>query len=95
MRRPLLFVIVLVIGGLNAIAAHAQSETYKVHPLEGQPVAGKLGDITHDKVSLQRSSGTKDFAVNDIKFVQLPSEPRDLLKARIAALDGNDAPCWN
>jgi tetratricopeptide (TPR) repeat protein len=88
--RLLIFAIVLIIGGLNAAVARAQSDTYKVHPLEGPPVAGKLGDITHDKVSLQTSSGTKEFAVNEIKFVQLPSEPRDLLEARIAALDGND-----
>ncbi|HEY2762120.1 MAG TPA: hypothetical protein VGI75_15285, partial [Pirellulales bacterium] len=91
MSRPLRFLIVLTIGALVPAVGFAQSDTYKVHPLEGQPVAGKLGDITHDKVSLQTASGTKEFAVNEIKFVQLPSEPRDLTEARIAALDQNDS----
>ena len=75
---------------LSASAAFAQSsDTFRVHPLNGQAVAGRLGDITRDKVTLQSPGGAKEFAVNEIKYVQLPSDPRDLLEARNAAFDEN------
>jgi hypothetical protein len=44
--------------------------------------------MTKDKVRLELTSCNKEFAVNEIKFVQLPSEPRELTEARNFALDG-------
>jgi hypothetical protein len=80
--------IALVISAFFAANARAQSEYYRVHPLTGTPAIGRLGEMTKDKVRLELSSGNKEFAVNDIKFVQLPSEPRELTEARNFALDG-------
>src|SRR5262249_45594483 len=73
----------------SATSAAAQSEVYRVHPLNGQPVTGRLGDMSKDKVVLQVGSTTKEFPVNEIKFVQLPGAPRDLIEAQNAAGDGD------
>jgi len=67
----------------------AQAEVYRVVPASGQPVTGRLGEITRDSVRLQVGSTSKEFAVNEIKFVQLPSAPRDLIEAQNAAADGD------
>ena len=67
--------------------AWAQNEYYRVHPLTGTVSIGRMGEITKDKVSLVLSGSTKEFPVNEIKYLQLPSEPRELTEARNLALD--------
>ena len=70
-----------------AARAQAQGDYYRVHPITGQPMAGHLGEITKDKVVLQTSINSKEFPVNEIKYVQFPGEPRDLMEARNALLE--------
>jgi tetratricopeptide (TPR) repeat protein len=86
-RKPL---IALLLWPILAANAWAQSEYYRVHLLAGTPAIGRLGEMTKDKVRLDLSSGSKEFAVNDIKYVQLPTEPRELMEARNFALDGKN-----
>ncbi|HZZ29569.1 MAG TPA: tetratricopeptide repeat protein [Pirellulales bacterium] len=69
--------------------ARAQGDYYRVHLLSGQPAIGHLGEINKDKIVLQTSVSSKEYPVNEIKFVQLPGEPRDLLEARNAILEGH------
>ncbi len=67
----------------------AQSDFDRIHLQTGQPVAGHIGEITKDKVTIQVLQGTKEFPVNEIKFIQFAGEPRDLLEARNDALQGH------
>ncbi len=80
--------IAFLLVAMGAPQVHAQSEYYRVHPLTGTPAIGRLGEMTKDKVRLDLSSGSKEIAVNEIKYVQLPSEPRELMEARNFVLDG-------
>jgi tetratricopeptide (TPR) repeat protein len=88
-RRTILCLLVLFAFAADAPVVLAQAEVYRVHPISGQPVTGRLGEITKDKVILQIGSTTKEFAVNEIKFVQLPGAPRDLIEAQNAAADAD------
>ena len=80
--------IAFLLVAMGSPQVHAQSEYYRVHPLTGTPAIGRLGEMTKDKVRLDLSSGSKEIAVNEIKYVQLPSEPRELMEARNLVLDG-------
>src|SRR5262245_48823239 len=80
-------VIVAYLAGSSVVLA--QAEVYRVVPASGQPVTGRLGEITRDTVRLQAGSTSKEFAVNEIKFVQLPGAPRDLIEAQNSAADGD------
>jgi tetratricopeptide (TPR) repeat protein len=81
--------LLLIALAADAPIVFAQAEVYRVHPTSGQPVTGRLGEITKDKIVLQIGSSTKEFAVNEIKFVQLPAAPRDLIEAQNAAADAD------
>jgi len=85
--RTILYSLVLLALATDAPIVLAQAEVFRVHPTSGQPMTGRLGEITKDKVVLQIGSSTKEFAVNEIKFVQLPGAPRDLIEAQNAAAD--------
>ncbi|HTQ40075.1 MAG TPA: tetratricopeptide repeat protein [Pirellulales bacterium] len=87
LRRTLLVLAIPLFSG--AASAWAQGDYYHVHLFTGQPVLGRLGEITKDKVVLQVSLTTKEFPVNEIKYLQLPGEPRDLMEARNSFLDGH------
>jgi tetratricopeptide (TPR) repeat protein len=69
--------------------ALAQAEVYRLYPISGQPVTGRLGEMTKDRVVLQVGSTPKEFAVNEIKFVQTANAPRDLVEAQNAAADAD------
>jgi tetratricopeptide (TPR) repeat protein len=45
--------------------------------------------MTKDKVTLQTIPTPKEFPVNEIKYLQIPGEPRELMDARNASLDGH------
>jgi tetratricopeptide (TPR) repeat protein len=74
---------------LSASAAFGQSDYYRLQVFNGPPVFAKLGEITKDKIVMQTSPNPKEFPVNEVKFLQLPNEPRDLTEARNAAIDGH------
>jgi tetratricopeptide (TPR) repeat protein len=80
---------------LSASAAFAQSEYYRVHLLNGTQVPGRLGEVTKDKVVLVSAPTSKEFPVNEIKYVQIPGEPKELMEARNAALEGRFADVVN
>jgi tetratricopeptide (TPR) repeat protein len=87
--HTVLYSLLVIALAADAPIAFAQAEVYRVHPASGQPVTGRLGEITKDKVVLQIGSSTKEFAVNEIKLVQLPGAPRDLIEAQNAAADAD------
>ncbi len=66
----------------------AQGEYYRVHLLNGTTVPGRIGEVTKDTVALN-STPPRTFQVNEIKYLQIPGEPRDLMDARNAAIDGH------
>jgi tetratricopeptide (TPR) repeat protein len=72
---------------LSASPLFAQGEYYRVHLLNGSTVPGRLGDVTKDSIALQ-STPPRTFQVNEIKYLQIPAEPRDLMDARNAAVEG-------
>jgi tetratricopeptide (TPR) repeat protein len=74
----------------SASVALAQSEYYRVHLQNGSIVPGRLTEITKDKVVLQSTPSPKEFPVNELKFVQIPAEPKELMEARNAAVDGHN-----
>jgi tetratricopeptide (TPR) repeat protein len=74
---------------IRANSAWAQGDYYHVQLFSGQPVSGRLGEMTKDKVVLQTSTTSKEFGTNEIKYVQLPGEPRDLIEARNAVGEGH------
>ena len=82
------FAIALVTLLASAAAARGQGEFYRVHLLTGQVVAGRLGEISRNKVVVTATAGTKEFNVNEIKYLQIPGEPRELMQARDSVIDG-------
>jgi tetratricopeptide (TPR) repeat protein len=81
------FAVALAIIITGTASAWGQADYYRVVLLNGQAAFGKLGEINRNKVVLQ-TSPPKEFPINEIKYVQLPSEPPDLKEARNAAVDG-------
>ncbi len=82
--RSILLVAILGAGS----SVFAQGEYYRVHLLNGATVPGRLGDVTKDSISLI-STPPKSYQVNEIKYLQIPGEPRELMEARNAAVDGH------
>jgi tetratricopeptide (TPR) repeat protein len=73
-----------------ASVVQAQGEYYRVHLLNSTaPIPGRLGDVTKDTIALN-STPPREFQVNEVKYLQIPGEPRDLMEARNAAIDGHN-----
>ncbi|HEY2881368.1 MAG TPA: tetratricopeptide repeat protein [Pirellulales bacterium] len=89
MPNRLQFAFLLALLCSAAPAWAQQSEYYRVHLLSGPVIPGKLGSITKDAVTLATLPNPKEFPVNEIRYVQLPSEPRELTEARNLAFDGH------
>jgi tetratricopeptide (TPR) repeat protein len=70
--------------------AFAQTEYYRVHLHNGSVVPGRLNEISKDKVVLASTPSPKELAVNEIKYVQIPTEPKELMEARNAAIEGHN-----
>jgi hypothetical protein len=83
-------VCLMLVIACSASVAAAQTEYYRVHLLNGSIVPGRLSEITKDKVILQSTPSPKEFPVNEIKYVQIPTEPKELMEARNAAVDGHN-----
>ncbi len=66
-----------------------QGDFDRVHLLNGQTVAGHIEEITKDKVTVQLLQGPKEVPVNEIKYVQFASEPRELMTVRNDVLAGH------
>jgi tetratricopeptide (TPR) repeat protein len=78
----------LTIFAWSAVA-WGQSEVGKVYLFNGQTITGRFNELTRDKIVVAQSQGgPKQYALNEIKFVQLPGEPKDLMDVRQAALRG-------
>jgi tetratricopeptide (TPR) repeat protein len=72
----------------SVAAAWGQADYYRVVLFNGPPAFGRLGETSKDKIVLD-TTPPKVFPINEIKYVQFPSEPRDLTEARNAAVDGH------
>ncbi len=70
-------------------AAWAQGDFDRVHLLNGQTVAGHIEEMTRNKVVVQLLQGPKDVPINEIKYVQFASEPRELMTVRNDVLSGH------
>src|SRR5262245_25734168 len=68
----------------------AQGDLYRIQLHNGQTSAGRLTEVTKNKVILQLTQAAKEFPVNEIKYLQIPGEPRELLEARNCVLDGRN-----
>ncbi len=72
-----------------AFASATQAQDFdRVLLLTGQQVQGKIAEITKDKVVVQQTQASKEFPVNEIKYLVFTGEPRDLIEARNAAVEG-------
>jgi tetratricopeptide (TPR) repeat protein len=69
--------------------AFGQADVGKVHLFNGQTLTGKFVELSRDKVVIAQPPGApKQYAINEVKFIQLPGEPKDLMDARQAAQRG-------
>jgi tetratricopeptide (TPR) repeat protein len=69
--------------------AFGQSETGKVYLFNGQTITGKFNELTRDKIVVAQPPGApKQYAINEVKFIQIPGEPKDLMDVRQATLRG-------
>jgi hypothetical protein len=79
--------IILFFIAANAAVAFGQAENGKVYLFNGQTLSGKFNELTRDKIVISQPPGSpKQYAINEVKFIQLPGEPKDLMDARQAAL---------
>lgn len=69
--------------------ARAQGDFDRVHLLNGQSVAGHIDEMTKNKVVVQLLQGPKEVPVNEIKYVQFASEPRELMTVRNDVFGGH------
>jgi tetratricopeptide (TPR) repeat protein len=74
---------------VGVATAWGQADYYRVILLNGPPAFGRLGEVSKDKIVLQTTPNPKEIPINEIKYVQFPSEPRDLAEARNVAVDGH------
>ena len=71
---------------LVASVAHAQLD--RVYPESGNPVSGKITEITKDGVTIESSSKKQTLSIDEIQKIMFDGDPPELTKGREFALDG-------
>lgn len=87
--RVLIALLVSCIWTGMSTVARAQVDYDRIHLPNGQSVPARIGEITADKVVVQQSGSSKEYPVNEIRFIQFAGEPREMLEVRTAHHDGN------
>lgn len=81
-------IISMLVFATSAVA-FGQAETGKVHLFNGQTITGRFNELTRDKIVVSQPPGApKQYAINEVKFIQVPGEPKDLMDVRQAASRG-------
>ncbi|MCC7085958.1 MAG: hypothetical protein IT427_13225 [Pirellulales bacterium] len=85
--RRSIFCLVVLTTLWSPAASFGQTEHGKVHLFSGQTLTGRFNELTRDKIVIAQPPGSpKQFAINEVKFIQFPGEPKELMDARQAAL---------
>jgi tetratricopeptide (TPR) repeat protein len=82
------YCILLALLAAATLSARVASAVDRVKPIQGNPVSGKISEMSATKVVVEAGSARKEFPVNEIDTVQFDGEPNELMQARIAVAAG-------
>src|SRR5262245_57031109 len=88
-KCSLIILAVLALWGIASPAAWAQSQFDKVFPFKGPIGQGIVTEMGRDKVVLESSGTSREFATNEIRSITYADEPNELNNARNAVVQRN------
>lgn len=72
----------------SSATAFAQADVGKVYLSNGQIITGRFVELTRDQVVVSQNQGPRSYTLNEVRFIQLPGEPREMMDIRQASKRG-------